>query len=308
MKPLKRSVPWSKRIPIYLFVLPGMLYFLINNYLPMAGVIIAFKNINYKLGILQSPWAGLDNFKFLFSSGDAWIVMRNTLLYNIAFIIIGTIIPIMVAILLNEIRSKFASRVYQTLILLPFLMSMVVVSYLAYAFLSGENGFVNSSVLPMLGIDKPIAFYQEKAYWPYILIFVNLWKNLGFSTIIYLASVVGISPEYYEAARIDGAGKWQQFRKVTLPSLMPTIVTLFVLNVGRIFYSDFGLFFQVPKNSGMLAEVTQTIDVYVYNMLMGQNNIGMASAAGLFQSVVGFVLVIFANQMIRWFSKEHAMF
>ncbi|OYO76174.1 sugar ABC transporter permease, partial [Lachnotalea glycerini] len=224
------------------------------------------------------------------------------------FIILGIIIPITVAILLNEVQQKIASRIYQTLILLPFLMSWVVVSYLAYAFLSGETGFINATILPFFGINQSISFYQQQKYWPFILVFTNQWKSLGFGTVIYLASVIGISPEFYEAAQIDGASKWKQITNITLPCLKPTIITLTILNIGRIFYSDFGLFYQVPKNSGMLYNVTQTIDTYVYNALMNQNNISMSAAACVFQSIVGAALVVISNQIIRKLSKENALF
>ena len=234
-------------------------------------------------------------------------MIRNTVLYNCVFIILGTVLAIAVAILLNEIRKKFASRVYQTLILLPYLMSMVIVSYLVFAFLSGESGFVNNTILPALGI-QPVSFYQEQKYWPFILTFVHLWKGIGFNSIVYFAAVVGISEEQYEAARVEGATKLQQIRYITLPGLKPTVITMFILSVSKVFFSDFGLFYQVPKNSGILYPVTQTIDTYVYTALMNNNNPGMSAAAGLIQSVVGCILVILANALIRKISKEDAMF
>ncbi len=304
----KKSAKTKKTIAVYILLLPALIYFLFNNYLPMAGIVIAFKNINYRLGIFKSPWCGFNNFKFLFTSGNAWLITRNTILYNIAFIVIGTVFPIAVAILMNEIRSKFAGKIYQTVILLPFLMSMVVVSYLVYAFLAGETGYINKSILPMFGYDSIIAFYQEAKYWPFILIFVNQWKSIGFNMILYYSNVIGISPDYYEAAALDGATKWQQIKNITIPSLKPTVITLFILNVGRMFYSDFGLFYQVPKNSGLIYSTTQTIDTFVYNQLMNQNNIGMSSAAGFYQSIVGFILVIIANAIVRKMSPEDAMF
>ena len=291
----------------YLMMIPGLLYFLINNYLPMAGIVVAFKKMNYRLGLFRSPWNGVKNFEFLFRSGSLNTIVRNTLLYNMVFIILGMVLGITVAILLNEIRQKFASRIYQTLILLPYLMSMVVVSYLAYAFLSGETGYFNNSILPALGL-KPIAFYQEQKYWPFILTFVHTWKSIGFSSIVYLAAVMGIGEELYESARLDGASKLQQIRHITLPCLKPTVITMFILSVSKIFYSDFGLFYQVPKNSGILYPVTQTIDTYVYNALMNNNNVGMSAAAGFIQSIVGCVLVIAANALIRKISRDDALF
>lgn len=304
----RNKIRWGKAMTIYGMMLPALIYFLINNYLPMFGIIIAFKNVNYSKGILGSDWCGFDNFKFLFSSGNAWRITRNTVLYNIAFIILGMVLGITVAILMNEIKGKMPLRIYQTLILLPYLMSWVVVSYLCYAFLGSETGFINNTILPLLGIDKTIAFYQQQKYWPFILIFVNLWKNMGFNMLMYYSCIIGIPGDYYEAARVDGASKWQQIKSVTLPCLKPTIVTLLILNIGKMFYSDFGLFYQVPKNSGLLYNVTQTIDTYVYNALMTQNNIGMSAAAGFYQSIVGFVLVMITNMIIRKIDRENAMF
>ncbi len=304
----KKKIRWAKALPIYIMMLPGVLYFIVNNYLPMAGIVIAFKKINYRKGIFRSPWNGFDNFQFLFQSGSVVTMIRNTVLYNLVFITLGTMLAITVAILMNEIRSRIANRVYQTVILLPYLMSWVVVSYLVYAFLAGENGYVNNTIIPALGGTAKINFYQEKIFWPFILFFVNQWKGLGFNMIIYLAAVIGISPDYYEAARIDGATKWQQITRITIPQLLPTIITLFILNVGRMFYSDFGLFYQIPKNSGPPYDVTMTIDTFVYNALMNQNNIGMSSAAGFIQSIVGFILVMSANGLIRKVSRENAMF
>ena len=294
-------------MPFYFMVLPGMVYLIINNYIPMFGVIIAFKRLNFRKGILGSPWVGLDNFKFLFGTKDAWIITRNTVFYNVAFFIIGTIVAVMLAILLNEVMSKVASKLYQTLILLPYLMSWVVVGYLGYAFLSAETGFINNSILQPLGI-KSINWYQEKGYWPVILVLVNTWKTIGYSMIIYFSSVVGISQDYFEAARIDGAKKWQQIKHITLPLLKPTIIIMLILSVGQIFRSDFGLFYQIPQNSGALYETTRTLDVYVYQALMRNSDFGMSSAASFYQSIVGFILIVIANKIIKRYQTSSALF
>lgn len=298
---------WKRALPIYAMILPGVLYLFINNYLPMFGLVIAFKKIDWNKGILGSGWAGFDNFRYLFASKEALIMTRNTILYNVVFIILGTVAAIAVAILLNEITSKVSSRIYQTLILLPFLISWVIVGYLTYALLNTETGFIDQVILKSLGREA-IVWYQEKRYWPYILVIVNLWKSLGFSMVIYLSSIVGISKEYYEAAKIDGAGKWKQIKSITIPLLKPTIITLFIMNIGRMFYSDFGLFYQIPRNSGALFDATQTIDTYVYNALMQQGNISLSSAAGFYQSIVGFILVMAANTVVRKLSEESALF
>ncbi len=303
----KKKTNWKGAIPIYCMMLPGILYLLINNYAPMFGLVIAFKRIDWNKGILGSDWAGFNNFRYLFTSSEAWTMTRNTVLYNLAFIIIGTVAAVAVAILLNEITSRFSSRLYQTLILLPYMISWVIVSYLVFAFLSADTGMVNQGILSPLG-KEPIVWYQEKKYWPFILVFVHLWKSVGFSMVIYLSSIVGISRDYYEAARIDGARKWKQIRYITLPLLKPTVITLLIMNIGSIFYSDFGLFYQVPRNAGALFDVTQTIDTYVYNALMQQGNISLSAAAGFYQSIVGFVLVVAANAVVRRYSRESALF
>ncbi|MCF2939261.1 ABC transporter permease subunit [Paenibacillus alkaliterrae] len=286
---------------------PGLLYFIINNYLPMFGMVIAFKDINFAKGILASDWAGFKNFEYLFKTRDAWIITRNTILYNGSFIIINLIAALAVAIILNEVRSKLLKKFYQSFILLPYLISMVIVGYLVYAMLSMETGFLNKSLLPMLGIE-PIAWYSESKYWPFILPLVNIWKTAGYLCIVYLASIVGIDKEYYEAATIDGANKWQQIRSITIPLITPVIMIMTLLQIGRIFYSDFGLFYQVPLNSGALLDTTNVIDTYVFRALINLGDIAMSSAAGVYQSIVGFALVVVANFITRKINKDNALF
>ncbi len=293
--------------PLYLMMLPALLYLLINNYIPMAGMVIAFKKLNFAKGIWASPWAGLKNFKFLFASKDAWIITRNTLLYNVAFILVNMVVGIAIAILITEVRNTKLKKIYQSAILLPFLMSMVILSYIVYALLSAENGLVNNSILPLFHID-PIQWYQKPKYWPAVLIIANCWKGVGYGCLIYIASLIGIDPSFYEAARLDGASKWQEITKIPLPSLVPTIITLLLLSIGRIFYSDFGLFYQVPMNSGVLFPTTNVIDTYVYRALIEQGNISMSSAAGVYQSLVGFCVVMLSNWIVRRVDKDQALF
>ena len=293
-------------LPIYLMLIPGFLYLIINNYIPMFGIIVAFKNYNYSLGIFGSKWNGLKNFKFLFKTKDAFTITRNTLVYNAVFIILGNSLGILIAILLNEIRSKMAKKTYQTIILLPFLLSIVIVSYIVYGIFSTEFGIANH-MLTSLGKDR-ISWYSTPKYWPFILTFINLWKNMGYNTVLYYATLIGIDVSYYEAAVVDGASRWQRIRYITIPSLIPTITIMVLMAISRIFYSDFGLFYQVPLNSGPLIDVTNTIDTYVYRGLRENSNIGMSAAAGLYQSVVGFIMVIAANTLVKRMGNGNELF
>jgi putative aldouronate transport system permease protein len=297
----------KKYLPLFLMMAPGLLYLLINNYLPICGLFIAFKDIDFSKGILASNWVGLQNFRYLFSTSDAFVITRNTVLYNGAFIIINTVTAVGIAILLNELKSRFWSRFYQSVILLPYLLSMIIVSYLVFSFFSVQLGFMNKTILPLLGLQA-VSWYSEPKFWPPILILVNTWKNVGFLCVIYLASIISIDKEYYEAAMIDGATKWQQIRTITIPLITPVIIIMTLLAVGRIFRADFGLFYQVPMDAGALYDTTNVIDTYVYRGLMQLGDIGMSAAAGLYQSVVGFILVLASNSLIRKISKENALF
>lgn len=287
--------------------LPGIVYFFFNNYLPMVGVLIAFKDINYAKGIWASDWVGFKNFEFLFSTEDAFIITRNTILYNLVFILLNVTLAVLIALLLNEIRRKFLARLYQSIILLPILLSAVILGYLVFSFLSIEYGFVNKLILEPLGIDA-ISWYSEPKYWPYILVLVYAWKSMGYASIIYLAAIIGIDSEYYDAAKLDGAGRWQQMRSITIPLITPVIVILTILAIGKVFYADFGLFYQVTLNSGAIMSTTNVIDTYVYRALLQMGDVGMASAAGLYQSVLGFFLVLGTNYIAGKINEENALF
>ncbi|WP_322175447.1 ABC transporter permease [Acutalibacter caecimuris] len=292
--------------PLYVMLIPGFIYLIINNYLPMGGLVIAFKKVNYSIGILESPWAGLNNFSFIFSTNDAYIMFRNTILYNLAFIILGNVFGLLVAIALDTVKQKFLKNFSQIIILIPYLLSIVIVTYIVFAFLSPSNGFVNNSILAPLGIDR-VEWYNEPGPWPVILTIVYLWMSFGYTSILYYSTLIGIERTMYEAAVIDGAGVWKQILHVTLPCMKKTIIILMILAVGRICYSDFGLFYQVPMHSGMLYSTTQTIDTFVYRALLEQNSIGRSAAAGFLQSVLGFVLVITANAVVSKLDKESAL-
>ncbi|SDD40565.1 putative aldouronate transport system permease protein [Paenibacillus sp. UNCCL117] len=313
-RPLKKAshrfTAWTnlKKFKIlYLMFLPGALFLLINNYLPMAGVVMAFKNVNFTDGPFRSPWSGLQNFKYLFATDAAWSTTYNTLMYNSIFIALNLVIGVGMAVMLYEVKSRRLSKLYQSAMFFPYFLSMVVISYLVLAFLGVETGYINTSVLKALGLE-PIDWYMTPEYWTYILPFVNVWKNIGYYVVIYYAAIIGIDEEYFEAAVLDGAGKWKQIMNITIPFLSPLIITMTLLQIGRIFYADFGLFFNVPLDAGPLYPSTQVIDTYVYRTFIQNGDAGMASAAGLYQAFVGFVLVLLANFAVRKFDKNSALF
>ncbi|NEW04762.1 sugar ABC transporter permease [Paenibacillus sp. SYP-B3998] len=292
---------------LLLMTLPGVLYLFINNYIPMYGLILAFKNFNFAKGMWGSDWVGMNNFKFLFNSPDAYIITRNTILYNVAFIFLNLVLALLAALLINEIKDKVISRFYQSTFLLPHIISMVIVAYLVYSFLNMESGLINRLMEKWFHKD-PISWYSEAGYWPYILVIVNAWKNVGYLSIIYFAAIIGIDKEYYEAARIDGANKWRQMTRITLPLIAPIITTMTLLSVSSILRSDFGLFYQVPMNTGALISTTNTIDTFVYRAMGQLGDIGMSSAAGLYQSFVCLILILAANYAVRFINKQDALF
>jgi putative aldouronate transport system permease protein len=304
-----RKKRWTKDdTHITILTFPTALWYVLFCYLPMFGVFFAF--INYRVSggfissILSSPWVGFDNFKFLFSGKDIWVVIRNTLLYNVVLITCGLVFPVTLAIIVSELRQKFMAKLYQTLMFFPYFLSWVVVSALGLGFLSYDMGIVND-LFARLGLER-VFWYRETGFWPPFLIFVSQWKGLGYAMILYLASITAMDKAVFEAAIIDGATKIQQIWYITLPLLKRVIILMLILSVGSLFRSDFGLFFQVPRNSGALFDVTYTIDVYVYQQLT-KSTIGMASAAALLQSVLSCVLILTVNWIVRKVDEESAM-
>lgn len=292
---------------LLLLMIPGFLVVLINNYFPMFGVLIAFKRLDYSLGILKSPFVGFQNFKFLFSTEDAFRITRNTILYNLVFIFIGLLLSVMIAVALNEIKNRHMSKLFQTVIILPYFMSFVVIGYIVFAFLNPEYGYFNKTILHVFGL-KDILWYSEPKYWIFILPIVNFWVYAGFNSIIYLASIAAIDCEMYEAAYVDGATKWQQIKSITVPMLFPVMMVLTLLNLGNIFKGNFNLFFQVPLDSPAVYATTDVIDTYVYRALLHVGDISMSSAAGLYQSVVGFATVYITNMIVRKIDPSNALF
>ena len=303
----------KKTLMLLSMVAPGALWLLLLRYLPMGGIILAFKN--YKIypkdptflnNLIHSKWVGLDNFKFLFTTGDSWVMIRNTLAYNIVFIILGVIIPVAFAVMMSELSKKFVAKTYQTLMFFPYFLSWVVVSYFLNAFIDAQYGLI--PMAQRAAGETAVSWYTTPGPWPYIIVFANLWKNVGYSTVLYLAAITGIDQTQYEAAAIDGASKWQQILHVTLPNLRTMIAILFILNVGKIFNADFGLFWNVPMQNGALFSVTQVIDTYIYRVLMNTGNIGQSTAAGLLQNIVGFICIIGANAVVNKIDSDSTMF
>ncbi|GGG51978.1 ABC transporter permease [Paenibacillus radicis (ex Gao et al. 2016)] len=295
----------SRKKGLISLAVPGLLFVTVFYYLPMFGLVLAFKDLNFTKGIWGSDWVGFNNFKFFFTSDAALQVTRNTIVLNLIFIALTNIVSIALALLLYEL-SRRAVKVYQTTLFFPYFLSWVTVSYVTYALLNPELGVINH-ILNRLGWES-INWYFESKYWPSILSLAFLWKNVGYSTLIFYTGLLGIDKSYYEAAAIDGASKFQQIRNISLPLVTPLIILIVLLQVGRIFYSDFGLFYFLPADSGALYSTTDVIDTYVFRALRVSGDIGMATAAGLYQSIVGFVLVVTVNFIVRKVNKENAIF
>lgn len=286
--------------------IPGILLLLVFAYVPMLGIIIAFKDYRNNLGIFKSQWVGFQNFKFFFTSQDAWRIGRNTVGYGIMFIVINLIAAVLVAILLYEIRNKIALKFYQTSMILPHFLSWVIVGYITYILLEPEMGILNK-IIQLFG-GEGLQWYSEPKYWVVILPMVNLWKNIGLKTIMYYAALMGIDEQLYEAAQLDGAGRFKQILYITLPSLVPLMTILTILDVGHIIKGDFGLFYTIPRDVGLLYPTTDIIDTYVYRGLRTGDDIGITTAVGLFQSVVGFLMVVGTNLIVKKVSPENSLF
>lgn len=297
---------FQKNLPLTIMALPALVVMFLFRYLPMSGLLLAFKRFSVRKGIFGSDWVAWQNFEFLFKTSDAWVITRNTILYNAFFIALDLVMAVAMAIGLSELLRKRRAKVYQTIFMAPYFLSWVVVSFMAFSLFSVDDGLFNH-LLNYFGFSG-VNWYAEPGKWPFILTFFQLWKTVGYSTVMYISTLTGISNDYYEAAIIDGATKWQQIRRITLPCLKPMMIVLTILAIGRIFYADFGLFFQLPRDSGPLYPVTQVIDTYVYRALKETGNVGMAAAASLYQSVVGFVLVVGANLVVRRIEPDSALF
>ncbi len=295
----------NKNKEFLLLCTPAIAYFVIFCYLPMFGAVIAFKDYNYTQGILGSDWTGFDNFKFFFMSQDAWRITRNTIGYAIANQILSILSSVTVALLLYEIKSKIALKTYQTIMILPHFLSWVIVGYVTYVLFNPELGVLNNLIEAVGG--KPIEWYSTPSVWVVILPICSIWKGVGMGCIFYYAALMGIDESLYEAAVIDGASRWKQIKSISIPSLVPTMIILGIMGLGSIFRSDFGLFYQIPRDVGALYPTTDTLDTYLYRGLR-TGDVGISSAVGLFQSVVGLVTVVVANAIVKRIDEDNAMF
>lgn len=305
----KKGFLWDlkKNWLLWLFLTPTIAFFFINNYLPMVGIYMAFTDFNFKKGILGSDFVGLKNFEFLLIGNVLGRLTINTVLYNVAFIVIGNIAQLAIAIVISQVSGKIFKKINQTLILMPHFVSFVVLNVIAYNLFNYDSGLINNIVANVFGGEK-ISFYTEAGWWPVILVFFNIWKGLGYGSVTYLATITGISQEYYEAAKVDGATVLQQIRYITLPAVKPTFIILLVYAMGKIVRGQFELFYQLVGNNGLLYSTTDILDTYIYRATMSSVDYGIGTALGLYQSVLGFAIVMLVNFIIKKKEPEYALF
>lgn len=303
----------KKTLVLLTMVAPAAIWLLLLRYLPMGGIVLAFKdykvnprNPSFFSNLIHSKWVGWKNFRFIFKNNMAAIALRNTVLYNLAFIILGIIIPVAFAIMMNELTHKFVPKAYQTLMFFPYFLSWVVVSYFLYAFISSQYGLITAAQRE--AGEAVTNWYKNTGPWPYIIVLAKMWKDVGYTTMLYLSTITGIDSTQFEAAAIDGASKWQQILYVTIPNLRTMIAILFIMNIGKIFNADFGLFWNVPMNDGALLNVTEVVDTWIYRIFTTTNNIGQSTSVGLIQNVASFICIIAANGFVKKIDEDSSMF
>lgn len=293
------------QVEMLIMAIPAIIILFIFCYLPMAGLVLAFKDYKINLGILGSPWVGLDNFKFFFQSNDAFRIIRNTLGYNAVFILLGNVVQVTFAILLSIVTSRKALKVYQTTMFLPYFLSWVAVAYMALTLLDFNSGIFNT-VLRNLGME-PVSWYSEPSKWPAIITVSNIWKTFGYQTLVYYATILNIDSELYDAAKIDGCTTWQTIKAIVLPLLRHMMIILIILAIGNIFRGDFGLFYSLPQGNAVLNSTTDVVDTYIYRTLVQTGDVGISAAVGMIQSIVGFVLVLATNAIVGKIDKDSAL-
>lgn len=305
--PNKRRFFRREDLPLYIMALPTIIFLLMFCYAPMFGLVMAFQDFKVDKGFFGSQFVGLNNFKFLFSSTDAWVITRNTVCYNLVFIVVNTSLAIVMSLMLSELHSGKLAKTLQTVYMLPYFLAWTVVAIVLSGFLDREYGLVNKFIQAMGGKGRT-DWYKERELWPWLFVALNAWKGVGYSTVLYLAVISGISNDYYEAAVLDGATKLQQARYITLPHLRTVMCITLIMSLGGIFRGDFGLFYSVTKDNGRLYPVSDVIDTYIYRSLTTMSNAGMTAAAGFYQSVVGFITLITANWVVTKIDSDSAMF
>lgn len=293
---------WKHRVHV-LMALPAFLIMLFFLYVPMSGLVLAFKNFSYKGGIWGSPWVGLANFEFLIKSKDIFTTMTsNTIMYYFIFTLLGTFLNVLLAVCIDQLVFKKLGATVQSILIIPIFISYAAVQFIVYAYLAGDKGLINNL------FNTNIRWYSEAKYWPFVLTVVKMWNSVGYGSVLYMSVLAGVDMQLYEAAQIDGANKWKQIIHITIPSLIPMVTIMLLLSVGNIMRSDTGLFYQVTRNNGALYKTTQVIDSYVLNQILGSSNFGFTAAASFFQSVVGLILIILANMVVRKLEPENALF
>ena len=297
---------FKKNKPLFVMILPAVVLTVVMAYLPMSGLILAFKNYRFDLGVFGSDWNGIENFRYLFESGTGWLITKNTIVYNLVNLITSQLLAILIAIFISEINKKFFKKISQSLIFLPYFISWVIVGTFVFAIFNYETGLLNS-IIKALGGD-PVNVYEMPGIWPVIIACFNSWKWCGYNSVIYIAAIVGVDAEIYEAASVDGANIFQRIRNITLPSIRATIITMLLLNVGRILRGDFEMFYQIVGQNGQLFNATDVIDTYVFRSLLQNSNLGMSAAASLYQSVLCFVIIIIVNKIVKKVDESNALF
>ena len=297
---------FKKNKPLFVMILPAVVLTVVMAYLPMSGLILAFKNYRFDLGVFGSDWNGIENFRYLFESGAGWLITKNTIVYNLVNLITSQLLAILIAIFISEINKKFFKKISQSLIFLPYFISWVIVGTFVFAIFNYETGLLNS-IIKALGGD-PVNVYEMPGIWPVIIACFNSWKWCGYNSVIYIAAIVGVDAEIYEAASVDGANIFQRIRNITLPSIRATIITMLLLNVGRILRGDFEMFYQIVGQNGQLFNATDVIDTYVFRSLLQNSNLGMSAAASLYQSVLCFVIIIVVNRIVKKVDESNALF
>ena len=308
MTPHKPKKFRREDLPLHIMAAPTVIWLIVFCYLPILGLVMAFQDLNITKGILGSDFVGLKNFQFLFTTTDAWVITRNTVCYNLVFIVLNMLLAVTMALLLSELRNRFAAKAFQTIYMLPYFLSWAVVAIVLQAFLDRDYGLVNKIMIALGKQDGAVDYYTKRELWPFLLVGINAWKGVGYQTVLYLAVISGISTDYYEAAVLDGATKFEQAWYITIPHLRMVISISIILAMGSIFRGDFGLFYVVTRNTGRIQPVTDVIDTYIYRSLTQLSNVGMATASGLYQSAVGFVLVLVVNAIVNKIDPDSAMF